>query len=178
MTCRVRSATSDAGFVAVVRCFAAILMAVVVACADSPLDPNTDVGLRVWVQVSPGVASISDSTATIQIRLYIQNGSPDEITVISGGPPYRFTGNPANSSGLIGSIRIANDTDSLNAGPSTDWWGQPVYTFKPRSARYHEFLVSLKEWRARGRPLVAGEYRVRGWFNGREGKSAVLVLKP
>ena len=157
---------------------ALILMGALAACYDHPLDPNTDVGLRVWVEVSPKIASISDTAANLRIRLFVENRSRNEITVISGGPPYTFTGNPERNSGLFGSIRIANATDSLNAGPSIDWWGQPVYTFRPRSGRYDEATVSLKEWQSYGRPPVVGEYRVRGWFNGREGKSTTFVLKP
>jgi hypothetical protein len=155
-----------------------ILIGALLGCSDSLLAPNTDVGLRVWVEVLPRFASVSDTTATIRIRLYFENPSSSELTIISGAPPYRFTANPAGSIGLSGSIRIAGDADSLFAGPSTDWWGQPVYTFRPRSRSYEESLIPMKTWRSGGSPVKPGKYRVRGWFNGREGKSAMLILKP
>ena len=102
------------------------------ACRDYPLTGNTDVELRVWTEVTPKIVSIRDTTAVFTIRLGVQNGTDQEISVISGAPPYVFTGNPANSVGLSGSIRIANSVDSLFAGSSIDWWGQQVYTFGPR----------------------------------------------
>jgi hypothetical protein len=160
------------------RFAAAILAASLVACTDA-MAPNTDVGLRVWTTVSPSSVSIADTAATLRVRLYVENPSMQEISVITGGPPYKFTGNPIPNSGLFGSIRIASEADSLFAGPSSDWWGQPVYTFKPRSAGYDEMVVSVKEWRSqRQMPLATGKYRVRGWFNGREGASSTFTLQP
>ena len=161
-----------------IRPVAAALMAAIVACRDYPLDPNTDAGLRVWVEVSPRIVSVSDTTAILRIRLNVMNPSEREITVITGGPPYRSGGKPTRNSGLFGSIRIARGADSLNAGPNVDWFGQPVYTLRPRSRLYDELIVPLKEWQARGWQLAVGEYRARGWFNGREGTSATFVLKP
>ena len=153
-------------------------MAALAACHDYPLDPNTDAGLRVWVEVSPRIVSVRDTTAILRIRLNVMNPSEREITVITGGPPYRSTGKPERNSGLFGSIRIGRGADSLNAGPNVDWFGQPVYTFRPRSRAYDELLVPLKEWRSGGWKLEVGEYHARGWFNGREGTSTTFVFKP
>lgn len=148
------------------------------ACFDRISAPNTDVGLSVWAGVAPATLSVRDSMIPIHIRVYIANPSSEEIRVVSGGPPYRFTSDPAQSKGLIGSFRIARDTNQLNAGPNTDWWGQPEYVFAPRSVQASERVLTLAEWKKGGWPVVPGVYRVRGWFNGREGKEARLILTP
>jgi hypothetical protein len=148
------------------------------ACSDNIIGPNTDVGLSVWAEVSPTSVSIRDSTAVLRIRVYVSNTSIVEIRVVSGGPPYRFTADPDRSQGLWGSYRIANDVDPLNAGPSVDWWGDSVYVFTARHTDYNERLVSLSDWKAGGWTLAPGRYRVRSWFNGREGKSATFDLTP
>jgi hypothetical protein len=177
VTCRIDRFARSVAFTDATRLAAVILVWSLAACTDS-LAPNTDAGLRVWTSVSPSSASIADTAATLRIRLYVENPSAQEVSVITGGPPYEFTANPVRNSGLFGSIRIANGVDSLSAGPSTDWWGQPVYTFKPRSVTYEEKIVSVKEWRSREQsPLATGEYRVRGWFNGREGESSTFILR-
>lgn len=63
-------------------------------CGENPLQPNTDVGLRVWAAVSPSSISIRDTTATLRIRVYVANPTSHEITVSTGGPPYVSTTNP------------------------------------------------------------------------------------
>ena len=115
--------------------------------------------------------------AAIRIRVYVANPSNREIRV-SGGPPFSFTSDPAESKGIWGSFRIANSMSPLNAGPNTDWWGQPVYVFPPRRAEYNEAEIALREWAAGGWALAPGRYRVRAWFNGREGESADFTLTP
>lgn len=157
---------------------AAIAAIALLGSCDNTLEPNTDVGLRVWADVSPRILSIRDTAATLRIRVYVENGSSQEITVVSGGPPYRFTDNPVKSNGLWGSARIANSNEPLNAGPNVDWWGDSVYTFRPKSRDYNELTVSLKYWRDGGWPLIPGQYTVRAWFNAREGGSAAFVLRP
>lgn len=97
------------------------------ACFDRISAPNTDVGLTVWAGVAPARLSVRDSLVPIHVRVYIANPSSEEIRVVSGGPPYVFSPDPARSKGLIGGFRIARDTNLLNAGPNTDWWGQPEY---------------------------------------------------
>jgi hypothetical protein len=148
------------------------------SCSDSIIGPNTDVGLSVWAEVSPTSVSIRDSTTVLRMRVYVGNASYHEIQVVSGGPPYRFTGDPNRSQGLWGSLRIATDADPLNAGPNTDWWGDSVYVFAPRHAEYNETLVTLRDWRAGGWVVAPGRYTVRSWFNAREGKSAAFILTP
>src|SRR4051812_6335047 len=95
------------------------------ACFDRISAPNTDVGLSVWAGVAPARLRVRDSLVPIHFRVYIANPSSEEIRVVSGGPPYVFTRDPARSKGLIGGFRIARDTNQFNAGPNTDWWGQP-----------------------------------------------------
>ena len=148
------------------------------ACFDRISAPNTDVGLSVWASAAPAKLSMRDSTIPIHFRVYIGNPSSQEIRVVSGGPPYVFTLDPARTKGLIGSLRIARDTNQLNAGPAVDWWGQPEYVFAPRSVQASERVLTLAEWKESGRSVAPGVYRVRGWFNGREGKEARLTITP
>src|SRR5688500_3112111 len=148
------------------------------ACADSIIGPNTDVGLSVWTEVSPMVLSIRDTTTLLRLRVFVGNKTDHEIRIVSGGPPYVFTSNPRPHSGLWGSLRIARGPDSLNAGPSVDWWGDSVYVFLAREAVYNEHALTLGEWKARGWPIIPGAYVARGWFNGREGKSATFAFTP
>jgi hypothetical protein len=149
------------------------------ACADSPLAPNTDVGLRVWATVSPASVSVRDSAAAaLRIRIHVHNPSNHVIRVVSGGPPYTFTGDPSQSRGLWGSFRIACDRSPLNCGPNTDWFGDSVYVFAPRTTEYSEAVITLRAWKHDGWPLLPGHYIVRAWFNGREGESAPLLLRP
>ena len=150
------------------------------SCGDSIIGPNTDVGLSVWTQVSPPILSIRDTTTVLHMRVFVGNKTDHEIRVVSGGPPYVFTfgGEPIQHSGLWGSLRIAGDSSSLNAGPGTDWWGDSVYVFPAHHAEYNEQVITLREWKARGWPATAGNYVARGWFNGREGKSAPFYFVP
>jgi hypothetical protein len=151
------------------------------ACRDAPLapaTPNTDLGLRVWAEVSPARVSVRDTARVLRIRVYVTNPRGDSVRVVSGGPPYVFTPDPSRSVGLWGSVRIGSAASPLNAGPNVDWWGDSVYVLPPRATMYDEYRVRLGDWRAGGWPLAAGDYRVRGWFNAREGASAELVLIP
>jgi len=148
------------------------------ACFDRISAPNTDVGLSVWATVAPARLSVRDTMIPIHIRVHIGNPSSEEIRVVSGGPPYVFTPDPARSKGLIGGFRIARDTNQFNAGPNTDWWGQPEYVYAPRSVQYSERVLTLADWKKGGWPVVPGVYRVRGWFNAREGKEAFLIITP
>jgi hypothetical protein len=134
--------------------------------------------LRVWADVSPARLSLSDSTAALRVRIYVQNPGGDSLRLVSGGPPYVFTNDPADSRGLEQSFRIASADDLLRAGPGTDYWGNAVYTFGPRATRYTEAVIQLKDWRAQGYPLAPGVLRVRSYFNGREGSSATFTLVP
>jgi hypothetical protein len=150
------------------------------SCADSIIGPNTDVGLSVWTKVSPSIMSIRDTTTVIHFRVYVGNKTGQEIRVVSGGPPYVFTfgSEPLQHSGLWGSLRIASASDSLNAGPGVDWWGDSVYVFAPHYSVYDEQTITLHEWKARGWPVTVGNYVARGWFNGREGKSDPFYFVP
>jgi len=150
------------------------------SCGDSIIGPNTDVGLSVWTEVSPNVLSLRDTNRVIHMRVFVGNKTNHEIRVVSGGPPYVFTfGNaPLPHSGLWGSLRIARDTNSFRAGPGTDWWGDSVYVFPARHSEYNEQTITLREWKAHGWAATTGLYIARGWFNGREGKSAPFYFVP
>jgi len=150
------------------------------SCSDSIIGPNTDVGLSVWTEVSPRILSIRDTTTVLHMRVIVGNKTNHEIRVVSGGPPYVFTfGNePLPHSGLWGSLRIASETDPLNAGPSVDWWGDSVYVFPAHHVEYNEQAMTLHEWKAGRWSVEVGNYVVRGWFNGREGKSTEFYLVP
>jgi hypothetical protein len=147
-------------------------------CSDSIAGPNTDVGLSVWAEALPASISIQDSTTPISLRVYVANPSYHVIRVVGGGPPYVSTGDPARTVGMWGSMRIGTDTNPLNAGPNADWFGDSVYVFAPRRIQYNERRITLRDWRAGGWAVLPGIYRVRGWFNAREGKSALLTLVP
>jgi hypothetical protein len=160
--------------------FALLLSAIVFlcSCADSIIGPNTDVGLSVWTEVSPSLLSIRDTTTVLRMRVFVGNRTDHEIRVVSGGPPYVFTfgSEPRPHSGLWGSLRIARGADSLHAGPFVDWWGDSVYVFPAHHVEYNEQAMTLHEWKVGGWPLTPGAYAARGWFNGREGKSAPFLF--
>jgi hypothetical protein len=59
-----------------------------------------------------------------------------------------------------------------------NWWGDSLYVFPPLRKRYDEKIFTLAEWREGGWSLVPGAYRIRGWFNGREGDSATFTVTP
>ena len=111
-----------------------ISLALVASCSDLPSAPNTDLGLIVWAQVSPATVSASDSGATLHLRVCARNPSSHIINV-PGGPPYAFSTDPASSRNIWGSLRIANNTSALNAGPNVDWWGQHVCAFTPHQTQ-------------------------------------------
>jgi hypothetical protein len=144
----------------------------------SGLEPNTDLGLRVQATVTPRLVSASDTTAVLHIRVTVTNPSDHDIIIVTGGPPYHITGDPAESGGLSHSFRIASATDPLNGGPSADWWGSSEDTVRAGRGMYVTHEVPLKFWRAGGWPLEPGEYRVRGYYNGREGQAAPFTIVP
>jgi hypothetical protein len=155
-------------------------VAVLSSCGDSIIGPNTDVGLSVWTEVSPPVLSIRDTTTVLHIRVFVGNKTGHEIRVVSGGPPYGFTfgSEPIPHSGLWGSLRIASDSSSLNAGPGVDWWGDSVYVFPAHHVQFNEQALTLHEWKARGWRVKAGNFVARGWFNGREGRNTPFYFVP
>ena len=154
----------------------------VLAACDTPValrdQPNTDLGLRVWAEVVPARVSISDSLASFRVRILARNPTFRTLRITSGGPPYLFTPDPADSRGLEQGFRIANEASALNAGPNADFWGQPVYVFAPLETQVAEHEVTMRAWRQGGWPLAAGTYWVRSYFNGREGAKATFTLVP
>ena len=154
------------------------VLAVLCACSDNIVGPNTDVGLSVWTEVSPPILSIRDTTTVLHIRVVVANKTDHEIRVVSGGPPYVFVNDPLPHSGLWGSLRIASENNPLNAGPSVDWWGDSVYVFPAHDIQWEELAETLHEWKAHGWQPKVGNYVARGWFNGREGKSKQFYFVP
>jgi hypothetical protein len=155
-----------------------LLVAGLAVACDSMGPSNIDLGLRVEASVIPQVISLRDTTAVLHIRVSVSNSSEQDVVVVTGGPPYRITGDPTESQGLSQSFRIASSTDSLNAGPSVDWWGSPADTIRSRHRFVADEEVSLRQWREGGWAMQPGQYRVRGYYNGREGVAAPFTIVP
>jgi hypothetical protein len=179
------SASSDVSTVVESRCIfffmrtavALVVVSSLIGCGG--LEPsNTDLGLRVEASVTPRLVSASDTAAVLHVRVTVINPTKRDIIIVTGGPPYRITGDPTESEGLSLSFRIASSTDPLNAGPSADWWGSSEDTVRAERGLYVTHDVPLKFWRAGGWPLEAGDYRVRGYYNGREGQAAPFTIAP
>lgn len=166
----------------VVRIGCSIVAVALVACGDQLLEPrvrpNTNVGLAVWTQVTPSHVKLTDTVTKIVIRLSVENPSDSAIRVRSGGPPYVFGWDPAKNRGNWGSIRIARDSNPFDAGPDIDWWGDSVYVIPPRFTQYDEDTLTLRSWKSGGWAVTPGVYTIRGWFNGREGLSALFSIDP
>lgn len=164
-----------------------IVAATVIAAAASVacvrfLDPrqaaNTDIGLQVWAQVTPIELSVRDTVTRVRVRVVAKNPGRDTIIVNNGGPPCTTPIDPAEGRYLMHSMRIADDNSDLDAGPHGDQCGQSLLTFPPRRSRSVDFIVTVKNWQAGGWPLTPQRYRVRSYFAGYEGYSAVLTLQP
>jgi hypothetical protein len=123
------------------------------------------------------VVSLADNSAELRIRILVTNPSSRDVIVVTGGPPYSIRGDPSESGGLTQSLRIATATEPLNAGPAVDVWGEPVDTIRAEHGEYIEHVVKVAEWKA-GWTVVPGEFRVRSWYNGREGESVSFTLTP
>jgi hypothetical protein len=146
------------------------------ACSDNPIEPNTDIGLRVWAAVSPSSVSVRDTGAMLRVRVHIANPTTHEIRINTGGPPYVSAANPADSKGLFASYRFVEPGGVMRAGPASDWFGQSEYVFAPQHGKYVEAIVPLKSWIEDG--LQPGLYTIRSWMNGREGASARFSVYP
>ena len=145
---------------------------------DPRLAANTDVGLQVWAQVVPTELSLSDTVSRLRIRVTAKNPGQDTIFVDNGGPTCDVQPDPIAGRGLLQSMRIADDTHPLTAGPGGDQCGTTILLFSPKRSRSWDFYVTIKQWKAAGFPAVAQEYRVRSYFAGYEGYSALFKLTP
>jgi hypothetical protein len=145
---------------------------------DPATAANTEIGLQVWAQVVPTEFSISDTVSRIRIRVNAKNPSLDTIFVENGGPTCDKQPDPIDGRGLLFSMRIADDTHLLDAGPGKDLCGTTILKFVPRKTRTWDFYVTMPEWKAAGYPIVTGEYRARSFFAGYEGYSALFKLVP
>jgi hypothetical protein len=114
----------------------------------------------------------------VRIRIYAENPSAAEIRIRSGGPPYILAGDPAQGRGFAEAYRLAHGSNSFTAGPTTDWGWDTVYVFKPHQAEYAEAELRLRDWNRDGTPPDTGVYRVRSFFNAREGASATFRIQP
>ena len=140
--------------------YAAAACAVLTACVHL-IDPreaaNTDIGLQVWAQVTPTEFSVSDTISRIRIRINAKNPGQDTIDVDNGGPTCDVQPDPATGRGLLQSMRIADDTHQMDAGPGADICGTTTLRFVPKKTRSWDFYVSMKQWRASGRPPLTQE---------------------
>lgn len=139
---------------------------------------NTDVGLQVWVTVTPLSLSISDSVTRVRVRVSAKNPGRDTLAIDNGGLPCVLTDDPIDSKGLLHSMRIADDDSEFDAGPRGDVCGTSLLIFPPRRTRQRDFYITTRSWTDSGYPLVARDYRVRSYFAGYEGYSAVLRMVP
>lgn len=142
------------------------------------LPANTPIGLHVSASVTPRVIPLGDSAAVIRLRIRAYNPSDSILRIVSGGPPYRFTPDPAESSGLRQSYRIASTASALHGGPGADYWGDSMYIFRAREESVVEVELPLTLWRQGGWPAMPGVYRIRAYFNGREGEAATFEFVP
>jgi hypothetical protein len=159
----------------------AIALTAATACVQL-IDPksaaNTDIGLQVWAQVTPVEFSVQDTVSRIRIRISAKNPGTDTIRIENGGPACDQTTDPVDARGLLHSMRIADDARPLEAGPGGDVCGTSFLVFGPKRTRSWDFFVTIPAWRAAGYPVVAQEYRVRSYFAGYEGYSALFKLIP
>jgi hypothetical protein len=155
-----------------------IPLILVLACTSGLEPSNTDLGLHVDAWVTPTEVSLHDTRAAILITVVVTNPSGDAVTFETGGPPFQVTADPAQSKGLAASSRIANGTDPLNAGPGLDSWEGPEVTFIPHGRRTWNYEVTLRAWRDGNWELTPGVYRVRSYYNGREGESHTFTVTP
>lgn len=155
-----------------------ILVGLATGCSDDPVAPNTDLGLRVWAEVRPSVVRISDPDAVVRIRIYAANATSHGLRIPSGGPPYVFSGDVTHTRGLSYGYRLARGSNRFTAGPTTDWGWDSVYVFRPFESGYVEQSVQIKAWNRDGTPPDTGEYRVRSFFNAREGASTTFRIEP
>ena len=123
-----------------------------------------------------GCGTEPSNNGRLHIRVVMHKPTDQDIIVDTGGPPFLITGNPAESRGLSGSYRIASDREPLNAGPGVDWWGGSVDTFRAHRGAALEETLSLRDWQAAGWVVEPGVYRVRSYYNGKEGESETFVV--
>ena len=142
---------------------------VVLGCGENPMEPNTDIGFRVWADVAPRSVSLRDTTIALRIRVYVANPTNHEIRVMTAS-------DPSKSVGLWGRYRIMDPSGAMRGGPATDWFGQSEYVIGPRKSDYLESFVPLKAW-IKG-DLKVGTYTIRAWFNTREGESVRFTVTP
>jgi hypothetical protein len=157
------------------------LVGALTACVhliDPATAANTDIGLQVYVTVTPTELRISDTTSYIRIRVTAKNPGSDTVRVVNGGPACDKTPDPIDGTGLLWSMRIADESHVVDAGPGGDVCGMIPLTFLPKKPRSFDFFVSAKSWQASGFPIVAKEYRARSFFAGYEGYSALFRVVP
>jgi hypothetical protein len=153
------------------------LLVIVMLCGCGMEPSNIDLGLHVEAQVYPRVVSLTDSAATLSMRVIVDNPTDRPIIVETGGPPFVITGDPTESQGLSASLRLGSAHEPLNAGPGVDWWGGSLDTIRAHRGVFYEKVVTVREWLA-GWTVVPGSYRVRSYYNGREGESQSFSVSP
>lgn len=153
------------------------LSVVGVGCSEL-VAPNTDVGLSVWADASPALVHLSDTAATVRIRVHAANFGRMPLRIQSGGPPYVAAADPTRGRGFAEEYRLAHGENPLTAGPTKDWGWDTVYVFGGRSQEYVETVIPMRQWSPHGVLPDTGTYTVRSYFNQREGASARFRIVP
>jgi hypothetical protein len=113
----------------------------------------------------------------LRLRVTVTNPSDQDIIVTTGGRPI---GSPR----ILWKLRTrCLDTDCHYDRAPRRWAlgglvGSPVDTIRAGGSIYAEHDVTLEAWRGGGWVVDPGEYRVRGYYNGREGLSASFTVLP
>jgi hypothetical protein len=154
-----------------------LVVSATVACS-SPLEPNTDLGLRVYASVSVARVSRSDLSATFTVDICAVNSAHRAVIVSLGAPSNGTLETPRPGDGTLHAYRIANTADELDAGPAASSWRGSVDTIPARTRSCQHFRpVEMSNWRE-GWDVPPGEYAIRSFYNGREGAAAHLLVDP
>lgn len=142
-------------------------------CLALPTEVGLD-AIEVRVTVTPDHYARSEGPVWLHFRVTARNITGDYVSVRVGGPPYSIRPDPAPGAGVGFSLRV-DDSTGRHVGPSVDTWGQPTFVFRNGQTQGFEdsTLVNNANW-----PLEPGTYRVVGYFGGRAGPPATLVVTP
>jgi len=146
------------------------------ACG-SVLEPNTDLGLRVYATVSVPRLSRSNPADSLRIRVLVSNPSNYDLTFSTGSPLELLK--PLPGKGTTEAYRIANAEDSVNAGPAADAWNGASITIPAHTTYHKDFdaIPRMSDW-LMGWAVPLGIYRVRSFFLGREGAVTTFEVVP
>ncbi len=154
-----------------------LAVSAIVACA-SPLEPNTDLGLRVYASIPVTRVSRSDLSVTFAVDICVVNSARQAVIVSLGAPSNGTLLTPRPGDGTLQAYRIANSVNTLDAGPAASSWRGSADTIPARTRSCQRFRpVEMSNWRE-GWDVPPGEYEIRSFYNGREGAAAHLIVDP